>query len=661
MISLDVEFKIVWVYFKGIAIIAIVLEEFSMVLIFRFLILSFSRFWFYSLFFLLLTVACNQTDSSRDTFFHEKLSLADSLSHIQPETADSLFRFILRHPGVSDSRIRIRANLGVASGFSNGGRIDSSRFYLDVAFKEAIRVQDTMMILRCYLQSGNLYIDPGDFNKAETEFILGLNYAKKVKNTAYQEKFLLSLGTIKMEKGDYPGAMKIYMLGLKMAVDQQNRVSEAYALEQIGLTMAKTNEFEEAIQYLQQAVSIRQSLNMQRELAGALQNLGIVFRRAGMPDSSMNLYKKALSVYAQLGDSGKMIMVRYNIGVVLKNERRFEEARREMEEVLSTSKKLKILQGQMYAYTSLADIYHKTGLVPMALSSIDSAIHISGLINQRSNAAAFYERKSNILVSVNKYQEAYRNLMKVKVLNDSLLSAEKQKEVAKLKLAFETEKKEVQINFLKVDNQYKTTRIRLMTILLISGILVTGLVLLLIWYRMKRLRLHKELAEEQNLRMEEARKREKLELEQLELKTKMQEQELVYRTLVEADITQLNRSVKEKLLPFRMKMSRKTDQEGFLQAIQELTRESHRDPMAQFDALFKELHPGFYEKLLTEFSSLTSSELQICALIRLNFSSKDIARLLSLSVATIETSRSHIRKKINLDAKDNLSSFLMTK
>lgn len=627
----------------------------------KFKLPCFSLFPFCFSAFLLFLVGCTHVDRNPEDQTTEILFLADSLSHIRPETADSIYRSLLHQPEGNKIQVRIKSNLGIASVFSDRGNIDSSRYFLDAAFKQAFGVQDTLLILRCYLQSGNLYIDPGEFDKAETEFILGLNYAKKVKNVAYQEKFLLSLGTIKMERGDYPGAMKIYMLGLKLAIDQKNRVSEAYALEQIGLTLSYSREFDEAINYLEQAIAIRQSLNMQRELAGAMQNLGIVFRRAGMPDSSMNLYDKALAVYARLGDSGKMIMVRYNRGVILKNERRYEQACLEMEEVLSASKKLGIVQGQMYAYTSLADIYHKTGQRQMALSCIDSAIKISRLINQVSNAAAFYERKSEILVSENNYKEAYLILQKVRALNDSLLSAEKQKEVAKLKLAFESEKKESQIRILKIDNQYKTNRLRLMTILLISGILVLSLVLLLIWYRMKRLRLQKALAEEKSLRMDEARKREKLEMEQLELKTKMQEQELVYRTLVEADITQMNRSVKEKLLPFRIRMTRKADQEDYMLAIQELTRESRRDPMAQFESLFKELHPGFYEKLRAEYPTLSSSELQICALIRLNFSSKEIARLLSLSVATIETTRSHVRKKMNLDAKDNLSSFLMTK
>jgi tetratricopeptide (TPR) repeat protein/DNA-binding CsgD family transcriptional regulator len=610
---------------------------------------------------LIMLNGCGRSVRYDDQTFKDKLSLADSVSHIKPETADSIYRWLIQHPSVNQSRLQTSALIGLASGFSNKGNQDSARIFLNRAFRQARNMEDTLMILRCYLESGNQYLEPGQFDKAEIEFNLGLNYAKRVGNPAYQEKFLLSLASIKVERGDYPGAIKIYMLGLKMAEDQKNRVSEAFALEQIGLTLSKTNDLEEAISYMQRAISLRQSLHMNREVAGALQNLGIIYRRVGKAESAMTNYKEALAIYTQLGDSGKMIMVKYNMGVILKNSGKYELARKELEEVLSASKRLKIIQGQMYAYTTLADIFHKTGQTVRALECADSAIFLAGIASQRSNLAAFHERKAEILLSDGNYKEAYEQLQKTIAFNDNLLSEEKHKEVTRLKIIYETDKKDAEIKYLQVDNQYKTTRLRLLIILILSGLVILMLISLLIWLRIKRLHLQNDLAEEKNLRMQEARKREKTEMEQLELKTRMQEQELVYKTLVEADLMQMNRSVKEKLTPFRMKISRKSDQEEFSQVVQDLTRDSHRDPMAQFDILFKELHPGFYENLITDFPDLTSSELQICALIRLNFSSKDIARLLSLSVATIETVRSHIRKKFNLEVKDNLSSYLMAR
>lgn len=604
---------------------------------------------------------CKSSVRQDNQSLKSQLSLADSLSHIQPEHADSIYRWLISQPVLNETSIQTKALLGLGSSLSNKGNNDSARFYFDMAFRQATVMEDTLLLLRFWLESGNHYLDPGQFDKAEAEFNKGLSYSKKVGNKRYQEKFLLSLASINLERGDYAAALKIYTMGLKLAEDQKNQVGEAFALEKIGLTLVNTNDYESAISYMQKAISLRQALNMKRELAGALQNLGIIYRKEGKSDSAKLFYTKARDIYSQLGDSASMVMVKYNMGIILKNEKKYDLARCEMTEVLAASKSLNILRGQMYAFSSLSDIFNKTGQIHKALECVDSAIFLAGLTGQRSNLAAFHERKSEILAESGNYQGAYTEAQRAKLLNDSLLSEEKQKEVTRLKLLYETEKKEAEIKYLQKDNQYKSTRLRLFTIVLIAVPIILALIFIMIWLRMKRLHLQKDLADEKNLRLLEEQNREKAEMEQLGLKTRMQEQELVYKTLVEADLTLMNRSVKEKLTPFRMKISRKSDQEEFSQAIQDLTRDSHREPMAQFDILFSELHPGFYETLIRDFPMLTPSELQICALIRLNFSSKDIARLMSLSVTTVETTRSHIRKKLNMDVKYNLSTFLLSR
>ena len=109
-----------------------------------------------------------------------------------------------------------------------------------------------------------------------------------------------------------------------------------------------------------------------------------------------------------------------------------------------------------------------------------------------------------------------------------------------------------------------------------------------------------------------------------------------------------------------MKFSRKRDQEEFEQMLSELTREANREPMSEFDLLFRKLHASFYEKLLQLCPDLSRAELQVCALVRLNLNSKDIARLINISVSTVETTRHHIRKKLSLEPGDNLTSFLIT-
>jgi len=79
----------------------------------------------------------------------------------------------------------------------------------------------------------------------------------------------------------------------------------------------------------------------------------------------------------------------------------------------------------------------------------------------------------------------------------------------------------------------------------------------------------------------------------------------------------------------------------------------------EFETIFTNIHPDFYKNLRTNFPSLTYKELRLCALVKMNMSSKEISNLLHLNTNSIETARSRIRKKLNLSNSDiKLSAFI---
>ncbi len=78
-----------------------------------------------------------------------------------------------------------------------------------------------------------------------------------------------------------------------------------------------------------------------------------------------------------------------------------------------------------------------------------------------------------------------------------------------------------------------------------------------------------------------------------------------------------------------------------------------------FEKQFRLLHPDFLPTLATLCRALSPSELRICSLLRLNLTSKDIAKLNSTTTRSIETMRYRIRKKLNLAHDMNLTRFLM--
>ena len=65
-------------------------------------------------------------------------------------------------------------------------------------------------------------------------------------------------------------------------------------------------------------------------------------------------------------------------------------------------------------------------------------------------------------------------------------------------------------------------------------------------------------------------------------------------------------------------------------------------------------------KLKERYPDLSPSEQQMCALLRLKLSTKEIATVKNISPASVKVMRHRLRKKMNLNSEINLSEFLDT-
>ena len=79
----------------------------------------------------------------------------------------------------------------------------------------------------------------------------------------------------------------------------------------------------------------------------------------------------------------------------------------------------------------------------------------------------------------------------------------------------------------------------------------------------------------------------------------------------------------------------------------------------EFEARFTGVYEQYYEKLKSLAPELTPHELRICALMRLNISTKEIAMLTNRTAGTVDNTRSSIRKKLKLEDDTNLQEYLL--
>jgi DNA-binding CsgD family transcriptional regulator len=80
-----------------------------------------------------------------------------------------------------------------------------------------------------------------------------------------------------------------------------------------------------------------------------------------------------------------------------------------------------------------------------------------------------------------------------------------------------------------------------------------------------------------------------------------------------------------------------------------------------FEIQMDELHQDFFKKLKEKFPGLSANDLRWCAYLKIGLNSKEIADILNIQPSSAYISRSRLRKKLNLDADEDLYTFLNTK
>ena len=87
---------------------------------------------------------------------------------------------------------------------------------------------------------------------------------------------------------------------------------------------------------------------------------------------------------------------------------------------------------------------------------------------------------------------------------------------------------------------------------------------------------------------------------------------------------------------------------------------NNKDDWKFFEEAFNNADKDFLKKVKSTHPSLTNNDLRLCAYLRLNLSSKDIAPLLNISLSSVEIKRYRLRKKMNLSHGEGLTEHLLS-
>jgi ligand-binding sensor domain-containing protein/DNA-binding CsgD family transcriptional regulator len=169
-------------------------------------------------------------------------------------------------------------------------------------------------------------------------------------------------------------------------------------------------------------------------------------------------------------------------------------------------------------------------------------------------------------------------------------------------------------------------------------------------------------------RQKESREREEREKELIQLRNEKLQADLSHKSSELASSTMAIIKKNEFLITLKELLHHQKEQlgtrypdkyyENIIHKIDE--NMTSQDDWKVFETNFERAHEEFVKKLKDHYPDLTPSDLRLCAFLRMNLSSKEIAPLLGISVRGIENHRYRLRKRLNLDTDSNLTDFIIS-
>jgi DNA-binding CsgD family transcriptional regulator len=240
------------------------------------------------------------------------------------------------------------------------------------------------------------------------------------------------------------------------------------------------------------------------------------------------------------------------------------------------------------------------------------------------------------------FPKAFNSLKEFKILNDSVFNAESQEKIAEFNARFELDKKDQENELLRKDHELAKKRQAVIILTFSLSALMLVVLLLILMIRLKS---------NQNKRLFAEKENEKLKMD-LEQKNK----ELTYNAMCIIKNNETVAKMAETIEEALENEPERSDLSHLVRQLQNLEREKN---WTEFEVRFTQIHESFYRKLNANYPDLTPNEKKLCAFLKLNMSTKDIAAITHQSVHSINVARTRMRKKLGIDqTNENLVNFL---
>ncbi|MDA3910621.1 MAG: transcriptional regulator [Bacteroidales bacterium] len=520
-------------------------------------------------------------------------------------------------------------------------------------------------------------------------FLIGLDANASKSSDQDEAKKLLRESMQFYQNQVYDSAISYSLIALDYFKVQNNLDEIIKTHENLGVFYADFSDFENSLWHLTEARALAEKSGSHQRLESINLNLGTTYVEAGMYDKGIKLLKKAYT-YFENNETDKLdfiIAASTNIGVAYKSLGDTDSAMYYYNKAVEYGKLNKDNHQLGAPLLNIGELYYTQGNNEIALSYYSAALKI---FEETNNKKGVWHSKFEIFKTQLQFEKSemfadslvfvanhFRKINDLNYLGKSLSALqvyyeennkykralyfanelmEVKNKISQVEIINKINQMEVKIRIgqIKAENKLHIEQIRNKNrLVLFQWITITGifLILFLIFLILFNRKKHQKQLIESHLSTSQI-KQEKLK-DELFFRDKELEnfalhivQKNEFLNDIKAELKKLKKNASEqnaeriKLLSLKISQSLKINKE-----------------LEVFKNRIDEVNEKFFSVLSKNYPDLTENEKRLCALLKLNLSSKEIAAINEISVGAVTMARYRLRKKIGMSHKSDFADF----
>ncbi|MCH7407679.1 LuxR C-terminal-related transcriptional regulator [Belliella aquatica] len=543
---------------------------------------------------------------------------------------------LIRGQGIKDASSAVDFYSLLSEYYYARGKFDSMSWSLNKA-KSFVKDDKSSNLISIYLQLATSFYFSGNTDSVKYYQNIVSDFIDE--QSPFYPQFLLVEGMKYQRAANYVKSIEVIIEAAKILESQNNQAKLAIAYNNLAINYEKLQLIDLQLEYLLKAQEINSLLEIPYHLAINYNNLGVFFK-------NQNDLEKAVYYYELSYDNLKKVKSTFLLAQNMTNRANIHEKMGEYEiaeqlflECERLCEENQIHYGLMASAINLGNLYRIKKRYIESEVQLNRALELSRVLKTKKEEGAVLQRLFWLERDRGEYAKALDFQTRYHALNDSIINEKVKIEANELRDMYEMEKKENAIIILSNQKLYQQYVIALMAL----GLFVL-LIILILWNNKRKLA-EKELQKEA--------------LQRSHMKTLLQNKDREFKGLA-GQFLDIKAQLDEATIKISSIMNTDAQDHHKFKKIDEiLNKKPFESIKNNLDTQISSQNTEFFNRLLNKFPDLSPAELNLCAYLRLNMSTKDIAELLNRSVRTIETTRANIRRKMTLESQDNLVSFLM--